>query len=283
MQIVKAEVIPIELKLISPVLMACLPPLEKVTAIFIQIITRQGQSAWGCTVADPCLNNEKPADVLRICRECAGKVPELHPTNIEFSLSELSPLLKQSPAAMCAFDLAFHDLLSLAADLPLYRLLGGYRNKIPTSITISISSVAESVEIACERASQGFRFLKVKGGVDPDSDVQRVQAIHRKLPNLQIRLDADGGYTQRQALDVAHALQNIIQMLEQPTAPDDLESLRQVSKLSPVPVLADQSARGIKSVLTIASGRYAQGLSVKLASCGGIRSAQQIELHRPRC
>lgn len=75
MQIVKAEVIPIELKLISPVLMACLPPLEKVTAIFIQIITRQGQSAWGCTVADPCLNNEKPADVLRSAENAPAKFP----------------------------------------------------------------------------------------------------------------------------------------------------------------------------------------------------------------
>ena len=45
-------------------------------------------------------------------------VPDLHPTNIEYSLENLSPAYKESTAARCAFDLAFYDLLGLAADMP---------------------------------------------------------------------------------------------------------------------------------------------------------------------
>ncbi len=47
--------------------------------------------------------------------------------------------------------------------------------------------------------------MKIKGGIDPESDVHRVQAIRRALPELLLRLDADGGYTVQQALDVARA------------------------------------------------------------------------------
>ena len=122
MQITKAEVIPVEMSLRRPVQMAGLPEIRNIEAVFVRIETRQGQTAWGCTVAHPDLTGEQPAAVLRKCREYACIVPDLHPTNLEYSLTELENLGGgNSPGALCAFDLAFHDLLCLAAGMPLYR------------------------------------------------------------------------------------------------------------------------------------------------------------------
>jgi len=90
-------------------------------------------------------------------------------------------------------------------------------------------------------------------------------------------LDADGGYSVQQALDVGRALEGIIEVLEQPTPTDDLTSLFEVSKLCPVPVMADQSASDPDSVLKIAAGQCAHGLSIKLAACGGINRARQLD------
>lgn len=277
MQITRAEVIPVELKLRQPVQMAGAPAITQVTAIFVRIETRQRRSAWGCTVAQAHLTGEKPEDVLRMCRECATIVPDLHPLNIEYSLDELSQRVNPSPATLCAFDLAFHSLLSLAADMPLYRILGGYRNRIQTSVTIPIGPVEETVESAHRRARQGFRILKIKGGVDPEEDVRRVQAVHAELPDHTLRLDADGGYSVQQALDVARALPDVLEMLEQPTAAEDLAGLRQVKEISPVRILADQSLTGARSALHLASNRMADGLSIKMAACGGIRNARLID------
>jgi len=277
MQIIKAEVIPVELKLNISAQTANAPPAGAVMAVFLHLTTRQGQSAWGCTVADPASPPETTARLLGAMRDCAAKLPDLHPFDLEYTLSELTPLARDTPAALCAFDLALYDLLSLAAGMPLYRLLGGYRNRILTSVTLPLAPVQESVESACERAAQGFRILKIKGGLDPELDVQRVKAIRRALPDHTLRLDADGGYTARQALDVARALQDCLEMLEQPTPAADLQALRQVSQLSPLPVLADQSVRGPASALEIAAGRCAHGLSVKLAGCGGLRCARQVD------
>jgi L-alanine-DL-glutamate epimerase-like enolase superfamily enzyme len=277
MQITKAEVISVELKLKKPVQMAGVPLIKRVTAIFVRLETRQGQSAWGCTVAHPDLTGDPPDQVLQACQACAAKCVDLHPMNLEFSLAELAPLTEKTPSALCAFDLAFHDLLGLAAGMPLYRLLGGYRDRIQTSITIPITALEESLALADERARQGFRILKIKGGLDAEQDVRRVRAIHQRLPNLILRLDADGGYSVRQALDVAQALKDDLEMLEQPTPAGDLNALCQVSQHSPLPVLADQSARGSDSALQIAAGRCAQGFSIKLASCGGLREARQMD------
>jgi L-alanine-DL-glutamate epimerase-like enolase superfamily enzyme len=79
------------------------------------------------------------------------------------------------------------------------------------------------------------------------------------------------------ALDVARALAGQIEMLEQPTPADDLEGLRQATISSPVPILADQSVAGPDSALQLAAKRAANGLSVKMATCGGIRCARQVD------
>ncbi|MBP1693270.1 MAG: hypothetical protein H6Q37_1153 [Chloroflexi bacterium] len=104
MQITKAEVTPVELKLRQPVRMAGLQAINHITAIFVRIETRQGQNAWGCTIANPDLTGEKPEDVIQACRECAILAPDLHPMNIEFSLDELVSRAKATPSAMCAFS-----------------------------------------------------------------------------------------------------------------------------------------------------------------------------------
>jgi len=277
MQITKAEVIPMELDVPQPMRTACGPEVDRVTAVFVRIETRRETSAWGCTVVAPGSPEERAEEVVRACRNCADLAPDLHPTNIEYSLSRLAPLTADAPSALCAFDLAFHDLLGLAAGMPLYRLMGGYRNRIQTSVTLDIAPVKETVEMALDRASQGFRMLKIKGGLDPEDDVHRARAVCRALPDLTIRLDADGGYTVQQALNVARALEGKLEMLEQPTPAGDLDRLCRTTRHSPVPILADQSVVGPASALELAACRAADGLSVKLAACGGLRFARQLD------
>lgn len=276
MQIIKADVTPVELLLKQTVTMAGSPPVDSVQAVFVRLETRQGQSAWGATIAHPSLVGDDPGEVLRACRACADMAPDLHPTQIEYSLAQLEPLVQQAPTALCAFDLAFHDILGMAAGMPLYRLLGGYRHNILTSATIPVCSVKESVEYAHTLAASGFKILKVKGGLNSEEDVQRVKSINRALPYLTLRLDADGGYTVEQSLDVSRALKGKLEMFEQPVPANDLEGLSLVKRHSTIPVLADQSITGLSSALTLAAGNIVDGLSIKMVSCGGFRCARQI-------
>jgi len=276
MQITKAEVTPVELILREPVTIAGSSPIKTVTAIFVRLETQDDRNAWGCGIAHPELNQQQPADVLAACREAADMVPDLHPIDIEYSLSKIAPILGELPAAFCAFDLAFHDLLGMAAGMPLYRLLGGFRRKIQTSATVPVGPLEESMEIAKLRASNGFRMLKIKGGVDPEEDVNRILSIHRQMPELTLRLDADGGYTVQESLDVARRLGKRIEMLEQPTPADDLTGLLQVSRQSPVPILADQSITGPRSALELAAKNYTDGFSIKLGACGGLTCGRQM-------
>ncbi|HLF89841.1 MAG TPA: dipeptide epimerase [Anaerolineales bacterium] len=277
MQIQKAKATPIELTLQHPIRIANVDPITHITAVFVRLETVEGRTAWGCAVAHPDLTGETPEHLLKTCQEVAHAVPDLHPTNLEYSLTRIEGIAKDSPGTLCAYDLVFHDMLGLAAGMPLYRLLGGYRTQVQTSATIPVASVEESIERAKERARRGFKMLKVKGGTDPDTDIQRMRAIKRALPEHILWLDADGGYTVEQALDVARALKGKISVLEQPTPPGDQDALARVTNNSPIPIFADQSVCDPASALSLAANRAVGGMSIKMATCGGFRGARQID------
>src|SRR6185503_8136568 len=73
--------------------------------------------------------------------------------------SERFPL---TPAARAAVDIALHDLLGQRAGLPLADVLGRAHDALPTSITIGIKSLQETLAEADEYLARGFRVLKVK-------------------------------------------------------------------------------------------------------------------------
>ncbi len=278
MQISHVEVVPVQLALRLPYrAVTYSAAVESIECVFVRIETRQGQVAWGCAAFDPQLTGETLQGVLRACRACADRSRDLNPLNTEYALAELAPLTDETPSARCAFDIAFYDLLGLASGLPLHRLLGGYRHRILTSATVGLMPVKETVELSQERARQGFRIIKLKGGASAEEDVRRVRAVRDALPYVVLRLDADQGYSVWQALEVARELEGVLEMLEQPTPGHDLSALRDVTLRSAVPILADESLAGPASALEVASRRAAHGMSVKLATCGGLHCARQID------
>ena len=227
MQITRVEVTPVDLPLRLPYRTVEGAEVNHTGAIFVRVETKQGLVAWGCTAVDPAFSDQPLDEVLRVCRACADRARDLNPLNTEYALAELAEVARDTPAALCAFDTAFYDLLGLATKLPLYRLLGGYRPRIQTSITIPRASIPETVELARGYARQGFRILKIKSSHDAQEDVRLMLAVHDALPHLALRLDAEGGYTVQEALDVSRALE-------------------EAGALHPAPAAGGRGARGWK-------------------------------------
>ena len=77
-------------------------------------------------------------------------------------------------------EMALYDLVAQKAGVPLYQLLGGFRDKIVTSVTIGIMPETEVLERAGKLMNQGIKAIKIKGGMDVERDIHIVSMVRKK-------------------------------------------------------------------------------------------------------
>ena len=116
-------------------------------------------------------------------------------TDMDAIQAKLHGSIEGNTSAKAAVDMALYDLFTQEKGIPLYKYLGGYRDKVETDITISINEPEEMAADALEVVEQGFSALKLKVGIDSEKDIQRVKAIRDAVgPDMKIRLDANQGW-----------------------------------------------------------------------------------------
>jgi len=195
-------------------------------------------------------------------------------------MDEAVQFTRAANPAKAAVEMALHDIVGRALDLPVYELLGGrVRDTIVLSMSISIADIAQMVDQARDYVGRGFRGVKVKVGLDPDHDVAAVQAIRGGVgPGITVRVDANMGWSSaRQALDVIQALATYrIHSVEQPLAADRLQDLAWLRDRSPVPIMVDESVWGPDDALRVIRAGAADILNVYVSEAGGLRNSMRI-------
>lgn len=179
--------------------------------------------------------------------------------------------------AKAAVDVALHDLAARRLGVSLSRLLGSSRSRVDTDVTVSAGAVDQIGADAAARVSDGFSVLKLKVGTDAATDVDRVRAVRAVVgPDVAIRLDANQGWTTKQAIRVVHDLEDAgldIELVEQPVAAHDLAGLAAVTAAVDTPILADEAVFGLRDLTAVIELRAADLVNVKLAKCGGLSVA----------
>jgi len=245
--------------------------------VFLKIETDKDIIGWGCATPDSVTSETKETVV-----DCFNKVVKdiligEQPFRINFINDVIEEKVKGNPSLKAGVNMALYDILGKKADMPLYKLLGGYKNKIETSITIGLNPVDTMVEKAKSFVSQGFTCLKVKCGMDADQDIEVVLAIRNEVgPNIKIRMDANEGYSLEKALHVIETLEKLgadIEMLEQPTPAKYLYALKEVTAQCPVPIMADETALTLRDSLKAVKMEIADMINIKLMKIGGITNA----------
>ncbi len=253
--------------------------IESTSNVFLKIDTDQGFSGWGCAAPDPEITGEDYKTVLQAYHEViAPYLKGKSPFTYALILEELRVMLKNQPSALAMVDMALFDLIGKKTGEPVYRLLGGFRHSIPTSVTIGILSVEETVKKGQEFIDQGFFILKVKGGKSVEEDVERIIRLRETLgSSIEIRFDANQGYSVSEAVSFIEKTKNQrIELLEQPTQRDNPDLLKQVSKRVAVPVMADESLMSLKDVFQLTSDEATDMINIKLMKTGGITEALRI-------
>ena len=176
--------------------------------------------------------------------------------------------------------MALWDLYGQLYGIPVYKLLGGSKDSIVTDITISVNSPEEMARDAITALNRGYDTLKVKVGVNPQLDVERLTAIRNAIGSrAKLRIDANQAWKPQEAVRILNKMQEQgldIELVEQPVIAHDIEGLKYVTERSYVPVLADESGFSPLDAMKIIQTGAADLINIKLMKCGGITPALKI-------
>ena len=193
-------------------------------------------------------------------------------------MNEIDGFLKNNSQIRAAFDIALYDILAKAAQMPLYRLLGGSGRPMQTCLTIPIGDAQSMAKKASNAREQGFSIIKIKLGTTAKEDIARVRAIRQAIgADAVIRVDANQGWDVPTALAVLNAIHELeIEYCEQPVAHWNLASLKSIHDRSSVPIVADEAVFDHHDAFKVLSADAVDYVNLKLSKSGGIRAGLKV-------
>ena len=278
MKIKRIEYWTVEMPLVEPYRIAY-ETVDKATNIFLRLETDGPHCGFACTAPDLEVTGETPRSVLSGLEKYV--VPLLvgeDPLRIYMHLEKLKELAGRKPALIALVDIALHDLLARVAGLPLYRILGGYRQCIPTSVTIGILPWQETLARAEKWFSAGFSILKIKGGVELEEDIERIRKLRERFGNeFELRFDANQGYSKEEALRFFRETESCQgAIFEQPTPRAQQDLLGEITHSVPLRIMADESISDLLDAFHLARNDWVDMLNIKLIKVGGIAEGLRI-------
>ncbi|MBO3799418.1 MAG: dipeptide epimerase [Thermoproteota archaeon] len=251
---------------------------EKSSNIVVRIVTDYGVEGWGEASPSRRVTGETVETVLEALSRIAPRLIKKCPLRIEQNIEIMDQVVEGNPAAKAAVDTALHDILGKTAGKPLFMLLGGYRTQVLTDFTLSIKTPREMAADAVKAVEKGFRALKVKVGVNPSEDVERIRLVREAVgEDVEIRVDANEGWSPEQAVEVLNRVERFkIRFVEQPVPAHDVKGLAKVRRESPIPVMADESVHSPSDALRLIREEAVDLINIKLAKSGGILKARKI-------
>ena len=201
------------------------------------------------------------------------------PLRIE-RVAERCARLTGNYVARGAVDLAVWDLVGQILGCPCHTLLGGFADDVAAAHMISFDEPAAMADEAVEVSERlGVGTFKVKVGRAPDLDVAAVRAIREALPDADLYVDANRGWSYDDAVRAGDELAGLgVRAIEEPISIDDRAGRLRLADRWAVPLAGDESCISLAHVERALAEGAVRVVSVKTARTGFTESRRILDL-----
>lgn len=177
--------------------------------------------------------------------------------------------------AKAGLEEAFWDAYCKSLNQPLYKALGGVRDKIESGVSVGVMpTIGELIKVVGGYVEQGYRRVKVK--IKPGWDVLVVEGVRREYPDVPLQADANAAYTIADAPILRKLDRFNLTMLEQPLGYEDLVDHAALQRIVRTPICLDESISSIgaaRAALALGSCRV---INIKPGRVGGLLASRHI-------
>ncbi|MDB5305929.1 MAG: catB [Gemmataceae bacterium] len=255
---------------------------EHVTSpyVIVRVHTDQGLVGLGeATISGLWSGETQAGAVAAITEYIAPVLVGKDPRDITAARRAMDFIIKLNPFTKAAVEMALWDIAGKAAGVPVYQLLGGkVRDRVRIKLVVWARDVPGSRAMAEQHLKLGVSCVKVKVGLDPETDVARVRAVREITPrHIPVTIDANCGWTIQQAKHCLRQLADVNLLLaEQPIPAGDPAALAELRRDTPAPIMADESVFTLQDAWLLTTHRAADIFSVYPGKHGGIAATAEI-------
>jgi L-alanine-DL-glutamate epimerase-like enolase superfamily enzyme len=194
-------------------------------------------------------------------------------------ITESNSFFVNHSATRAAIDIALHDAFCKYLEIPVVDFYGRKHTSLPTSVTIGICNLEETLSEAETYKKNGFRILKLKLGHNVDLDIERCHKLRERYGDyFTIRVDANQGYNIKETMKFYQSTEKLdLELIEQPMAVGHEQEMNELPYEIRQIMACDESLKNAEAAFKLASEPRTCGIfNIKLMKCGGISGALDI-------
>ena len=248
--------------------------------VLVRVHTDAGLVGQAEAQPRPYTYGETQASIVEtVSRQLGDALTGVDPLRIEL-VAERCASVSGNQVARGAVDLAVWDLIGQVLKCPCHTLLGGFADDVAAAHMVSFHEPAAMAAEAVEVHEQlGVRSFKVKVGRTPALDVAAVRAIRDVLPDAELYVDANRGWSYEDAVQAGDELAELgVRAIEEPIAVEDRAGRRRLADRWDVPLVGDESCISLAHVDRALEEGAVRVVSIKVARTGFTESRRILDL-----
>jgi L-Ala-D/L-Glu epimerase len=248
--------------------------------VLVRVHTDAGLVGQAEAQPRPYTYGETQASIVEtVSRQLGHALTGVDPLRIEL-VAQRCASVSGNHVARGAVDLAIWDLIGQILGCPCHTLLGGFADDVGAAHMISFNEPAAMAAEALEVHEQlGVSSFKVKVGRPPALDVAVVRAIRDVLPDAELYVDANRGWSYEDAVRAGDGLAELgVRAIEEPIPVEDRVGRRRLADRWDVPLIGDESCISLAHVDRALEEGAVRAVSIKVARTGFTESRRILDL-----